>query len=57
MYQHVQGKARPSREANSNVPREIADVVTKSMQVDKQKRYASMEELRVALETSAPVLR
>ena len=57
MYQHVQGKAQPLNEANPNVPREIADVVTKSMQVDKQKRYASMEELRVALEASAPVLR
>ena len=40
MYQHVQGKAQPLNEANPKVPREIADVVTKSMQVDKLKRYA-----------------
>jgi HEAT repeat protein/tRNA A-37 threonylcarbamoyl transferase component Bud32 len=56
MYQHVQGKAQPLNEANPNVPREIAEVVTKSMQVDKLKRYASMEELRLALEASASVL-
>jgi eukaryotic-like serine/threonine-protein kinase len=53
MYQHVQGKAQPLNEANASVPREIADVVTKTMQVDKLKRYASMEELRVALEAAA----
>jgi HEAT repeat protein/tRNA A-37 threonylcarbamoyl transferase component Bud32 len=50
MYQHVQGKAQPLLEANPKVPREIADVVSKTMQVDKQKRYGSMDELRVALE-------
>jgi serine/threonine-protein kinase len=57
MYQHVQGKAQPLNEANPNVPREIADVITKTMQVDKLKRYASMEELRLALETSAVSIR
>jgi eukaryotic-like serine/threonine-protein kinase len=57
MYQHVQGKAQPLNEANPKVPREIADVVTKTMQVDKLKRYASMEELRVALETAAVAVR
>jgi len=56
MYQHVQGKAQPLNEANPKVPREIADVVTKTMQVDKLKRYASMEELRVALETAAAAI-
>src|SRR6187551_2732097 len=57
MYQHVQGKAQPLNEANPKVPREIADVVTKTMQVDKLKRYASMEELRVALEMAAVAVR
>jgi serine/threonine-protein kinase len=57
MYQHVQGKAQPLNEANPKVPREIADVVTKTMQVDKLKRYASMEELRVALEAAAASVR
>jgi serine/threonine-protein kinase len=57
MYQHVQGKAQPLNEANPKVPREIADVVTKTMQVDKLKRYASMEELRVALEAATVAVR
>ncbi|HWN38959.1 MAG TPA: HEAT repeat domain-containing protein [Gammaproteobacteria bacterium] len=57
MYQHVQGKAQPLTEANPKVPREIAEVVTKAMQVDKLKRYASMEELRVALEMAAVAIR
>jgi HEAT repeat protein/tRNA A-37 threonylcarbamoyl transferase component Bud32 len=57
MYQHVQGKAQPLTDANPKVPREIADVVTKTMQVDKLKRYASMEELRIALETAAVAVR
>jgi eukaryotic-like serine/threonine-protein kinase len=53
MYQHVQGKAQPLHEANPGIPRELSDVVGKTMQVDKAKRYASMEELRAALHTSA----
>jgi HEAT repeat protein/tRNA A-37 threonylcarbamoyl transferase component Bud32 len=57
MYQHVQGKAQPLLEANPKVPREIAEVVTKTMQVDKQKRYASMDELRLALETASATLK
>ncbi len=57
MYQHVQGKAQPLNEANPSVPRDIADVVTKTMQVDKLKRYSSMDELRVALEAAASAIR
>jgi len=57
MYQHVQGKAQPLQEANPNVPRELADVITKSMNVDKLKRHASMDELRAALEAVAPSLK
>jgi serine/threonine-protein kinase len=57
MYQHVQGKAQPLNDANPKVPREIADVVTKTMQVDKLKRYASMEELRLALEAATAAVR
>jgi eukaryotic-like serine/threonine-protein kinase len=52
MYQHVQGKAQPLQEANPSVPRELADVITKAMSVDKMKRYASMEEFRLALEAA-----
>jgi eukaryotic-like serine/threonine-protein kinase len=57
MYQHVQGKAQPLNEANPKVPREIADVVTKTMQVDKLKRHSSMEELRLALEAASAAIR
>jgi eukaryotic-like serine/threonine-protein kinase len=56
MYQHVQGKAQPLQEANPKVPRELAEVVTKAMQVDKLKRHASMDELRLALEAVASAL-
>jgi serine/threonine-protein kinase len=49
MYQHVQGKAQPLHEANSGIPRELSDVIGKTMQVDKAKRHGSMEELRAAL--------
>ena len=57
MYQHVQGKAQPLQEANPSVPRDLADVITKAMSVDKMKRYASMDEFRLALETVVPNLK
>ena len=57
MYQHVQGKAQPLQEANPSVPRELADVITKAMSVDKLKRYASMDELRLALEAAGSNLK
>jgi serine/threonine-protein kinase len=57
MYQHVQGKAQPLQEANPSVPRVLADVVTKAMQVDKLKRHSSMDELRQALESTLPELK
>jgi serine/threonine-protein kinase len=49
MYQHVQGKAQPLAEANPSVPSALTQIVTKTMQVDKTKRYASMDELNAAL--------
>jgi eukaryotic-like serine/threonine-protein kinase len=53
MYQHVQGKARPPIEINSQLPQQLSDVVVKAMAVDKTKRFQSMDELRTALETFA----
>jgi len=53
MYQHVQGKARPPLEVNSQLPQALSDLVTKAMAVDKTKRFQSMDELRVALEKFA----
>ena len=50
MYQHVQGRARPPIELNPALPQGISDLIMKSMSVDKEKRYASMEEVHVALE-------
>ena len=57
MYQHVQGKAQPVSEANPAVPAPLAAVVTKTMQVDKAKRYASMDELKEALVAVGSALR
>jgi HEAT repeat protein/tRNA A-37 threonylcarbamoyl transferase component Bud32 len=57
MYQHVQGKAQPLQEANPSVSPELAAVVTKAMQVDKLKRYTSMDEFRHALEAVLPKLK
>jgi eukaryotic-like serine/threonine-protein kinase len=50
MYQHVQGKAKSPLEVNPQLPRPLAELVTKAMSVDKIKRHQSMDELRAALE-------
>ena len=50
MYQHVQGKAKSPLEVNPELPKPIADIVTKAMSVDKTKRFQSMDELRDALD-------
>ena len=50
MYQHVQGRARPAVELNPSLPQGISDLVMKCMAVDKEKRFASMDEVSVALE-------
>jgi eukaryotic-like serine/threonine-protein kinase len=50
MYQHVQGRARPAIELNPALPQGISDAVMKCMSVDKEKRFASMDEVSVALE-------
>ncbi len=49
MYQHVQGKARPPQEINPALPAGLSELVTRSMAVDKSKRFQSMEDLRQAL--------
>ena len=50
MYQHVQGKARIAQEINPHLPPGLSDVVMKSMAVDKNKRFQSMDEFRLTLE-------
>ncbi len=52
MYQHVQGKARLCQEVNADIPDGLAEIVTKSMSVDKNERYADMRELKAALESA-----
>jgi len=49
MYQHVQGKAKPARELNPDIPHGLSDIVTRCMAVDKSKRFSTMEELRGAI--------
>jgi serine/threonine-protein kinase len=50
MYQHVQGKAKPCEELNPAIPPAMAAIVRKAMEVDKLKRFDSMDALREALE-------
>ncbi|HVN43107.1 MAG TPA: HEAT repeat domain-containing protein [Steroidobacteraceae bacterium] len=50
MYQHVQGKARPPHEVNPQIPPGLSEIVTKTMAVDKARRFQTMDELRSALE-------
>ena len=50
MYQHVQGRARPPLELNPALPEGVSNLVMKCMSVDKEKRFASMDEVNVALE-------
>jgi len=49
MYQHVQGKAQTVRELNRDIPEGLDAVVSKAMEVDRSKRFVSMDELRLAL--------
>jgi serine/threonine-protein kinase len=53
MYQHVQGKARICEELNPQIPAPLAAIVRKAMEVDKLKRYESMDEMRLAIEAAA----
>ncbi len=50
MYQHVQGKAQTVRELNKDIPEGLEAVVSKAMEVDRGKRFTSMDEFRRALE-------
>lgn len=52
MYQHVQGRCKPCEELNPQIPPALAAVVRKAMEVDKMKRFSSMEELRAAVQAA-----
>jgi serine/threonine-protein kinase len=49
MYQHVQGKRARCDELNPNIPKELAEVVHKAMEVDKTKRFETMNDTRRAI--------
>ena len=51
MYQHVQGKARLCQDVNPDIPDMLAEIVTKTMSVDKNDRYPNMTDLRASLES------
>jgi HEAT repeat protein/tRNA A-37 threonylcarbamoyl transferase component Bud32 len=52
MYQHVQGKCTRCDETNPAIPKALADVVHKAMEVDKLKRFESMDEFQKAINTA-----
>ncbi|MDP6436401.1 MAG: HEAT repeat domain-containing protein [Gammaproteobacteria bacterium] len=49
MYQHVQGKCPRCDELNPNIPTKLANVVHKAMEIDKAKRYETMDDMRKAI--------
>jgi serine/threonine-protein kinase len=49
IYQHVQGKAKPPREINPKITPELEAIILKAMALAPQKRFQSMDALRVAL--------
>jgi eukaryotic-like serine/threonine-protein kinase len=53
MYQHVQGKRTDCDIVNPAISRPLAAVVHKAMEVEKAKRYESMEEFRKAIEAAS----
>ena len=53
MYQHIQAKAKLCEELNQDIPPALAAVVKKTMEVDKLKRYSSMNDLCEALDKVA----
>jgi serine/threonine-protein kinase len=49
MYQHVQGKRTDCDIVNPEISKPLAAVVHKAIEVDKSKRFESMEEFRKAI--------
>jgi HEAT repeat protein/tRNA A-37 threonylcarbamoyl transferase component Bud32 len=50
MYQHVQGKAKLPREINAGLPEGMPELIMQAMAVDKEKRFQTVEALRLAVE-------
>lgn len=49
MYQHIQAKGKKCEELNPDIPPELAAIVKQTMEVDKLKRFSTMNDLREAL--------
>jgi HEAT repeat protein/tRNA A-37 threonylcarbamoyl transferase component Bud32 len=49
MYQHIQGKCARCDEANPSIPKDLAEIVHKAMEIDADNRFQSMTEFRQAL--------
>ena len=53
LFKHVEGKAKPPREINPEIPKSLEAIITKAMAVDPEQRFQTFDELRTALETVA----
>jgi hypothetical protein len=49
MYAHVQGTATPVTQMNRNLPEPVGKLVHRLMAVDANKRYQSMDDVRMDL--------
>ena len=50
LFQHVEGKAIPPREINTDIPAALEAVILKAMAVDPELRFQTFDELRLQLE-------
>jgi len=53
MYQHVEGKAKPPRELNPDIPLVLQKLIQKAMATDPDDRFSSFKELRHELHSVA----
>ncbi len=53
LFKHVEGKAKPPREINPEIPKSLEAIITKAMAVDPEQRFQTFDELRMALKTVA----
>ncbi len=53
LFQHVEGKAKPPREINPDIPESLEAIITKAMAVDPEQRFQTFDELRAALEAAS----
>jgi serine/threonine-protein kinase len=49
LFQHVEGNVTPPQQLNSDIPSPLAEIILKTMAVDPDQRFQSMDELRKSL--------